>query len=58
MKYLDIIVIGGGLSGLRTALEAHNNGADVAVVSKVPPIRSHSVAAQGGINASLGYDDS
>jgi len=54
----DIIVIGGGLSGLRAALEAKKQGADVAVISKVPPIRSHSVAAQGGINASIGPDDS
>ena len=54
----DIIVIGGGLAGLRAALEAHKHGADVAVISKVHPIRSHSVAAQGGVNASLGIDDS
>lgn len=54
----DIIVIGGGLSGLRAALEAKSNGADVAIISKVHPIRSHSGAAQGGINASLGSDDS
>lgn len=43
----DIIVIGGGLAGLRAALEASARGADVAVISKVHPIRSHSVAAQG-----------
>ncbi|SFM55475.1 FAD-dependent oxidoreductase [Methanolobus profundi] len=54
----DIIVIGGGLAGLRAALEAYKLGADVAVISKVYPIRSHSGAAQGGINASLGSDDS
>ncbi|MDF1531422.1 MAG: FAD-dependent oxidoreductase [ANME-2 cluster archaeon] len=54
----DILVIGGGLAGLRAALEAHLRGADVAVISKVHPIRSHSVAAQGGINAALGQDDS
>lgn len=54
----DVIVIGGGLAGLRTALAAYAKGADVAVISKVHPIRSHSVAAQGGINASLGTDDS
>ena len=54
----DIIVVGGGLSGLRAALEARKKGADVAIISKVPPIRSHSGAAQGGINASIGPDDS
>ncbi|WP_340817960.1 FAD-dependent oxidoreductase [Methanolobus sp. WCC4] len=54
----DIIVIGGGLAGLRAAIEAYKLGADVAVISKVYPVRSHSGAAQGGINASLGSDDS
>lgn len=54
----DIIVIGGGLAGLRAAIEAKKKGADVAIISKVHPIRSHSGAAQGGINASLGEDDS
>ncbi|HLB71375.1 MAG TPA: FAD-dependent oxidoreductase [Candidatus Methanoperedens sp.] len=51
----DIIIVGGGLAGLRAALAAKD--ADVAVVSKVHPLRSHSVAAQGGINAALGSDD-
>ena len=50
----DILVIGGGLTGLRAAVEALRNGKDVAVLSKVHPLRSHSVAAQGGINAALG----
>lgn len=50
----DIVVIGGGLSGLRASIEAMMNGKDVAVLSKVHPMRSHSVAAQGGINAALG----
>ncbi len=50
----DVLVVGGGLAGLRAAVEAHDNGADAAVVSKVYPLRSHSVAAQGGINAALG----
>lgn len=49
----DVLVIGGGLAGLRAALAAHNNGADVAVLTKVHPVRSHSNAAQGGINAAL-----
>src|SRR5512147_1138176 len=50
----DILVIGGGLAGLRPAIEAKIAGRDVAVLSKVHPLRSHSVAAQGGINAALG----
>ncbi len=53
----DIVVLGAGLAGMRAALEAARNGADVAVVSKVHPIRSHSNAAQGGINAALGEGD-
>ncbi|VVB86501.1 Fumarate reductase (CoM/CoB) subunit A [uncultured archaeon] len=50
----DIIIVGGGLAGLRAALEA---GGDVAVISRVHPLRSHSVAAQGGINVALGSTD-
>jgi len=49
----DVLVIGGGLAGLRAALAAHNSGVDVAVLTKVHPVRSHSNAAQGGINAAL-----
>ncbi len=51
----DIIIVGGGLAGLRAALAIR--GADVAVISRVHPLRSHSVAAQGGINAALGKKD-
>ncbi|MDO9098388.1 MAG: FAD-binding protein, partial [Candidatus Methanoperedens sp.] len=51
----DIIIVGGGLAGLRAALAI--GGADVAVVSRVHPLRSHSVAAQGGINAALSKTD-
>ncbi len=53
----DILVIGAGLSGLRAAIEVADY-LDIAVVTKVHPLRSHSVAAQGGINASLGEGDS
>ena len=49
----DVLIIGAGLAGMRAALSAAENGADVAVVSKVHPVRSHSNAAQGGINAAL-----
>ena len=56
----DVVVIGGGLAGMRAAVEAAEHGADVAIVSKMHPVRSHSGAAQGGINAALGNreDDS
>jgi succinate dehydrogenase / fumarate reductase flavoprotein subunit len=50
----DILIIGGGLAGLRAAIEAQKLGRDVAILSKVHPLRSHSVAAQGGVNAALG----
>jgi len=49
----DILVVGGGLAGLAAALACDSN-LQIAVVSKVHPLRSHSVAAQGGINAALG----
>ena len=49
----DILIVGGGLAGLRAAIEAKKSGRDVAILSKVHPLRSHSVAAQGGINAAL-----
>jgi len=54
VHYHDVIFIGGGLTGLRAALQISAAGLNVAVVSKVHPLRSHSVAAQGGMNASLG----
>lgn len=50
----DVLIIGAGGAGLRAAIAAAEAGADVAVVTKVPPTRSHTVAAQGGINAALG----
>jgi len=50
----DVLVIGAGCAGMRAAIEAHDAGADVALVSKIHPTRSHSGAAEGGINAALG----
>jgi len=50
----DVLVVGGGLAGLRAALEVAKTGVDVAIISQVHPVRSHSVTAQGGINAALG----
>jgi fumarate reductase flavoprotein subunit len=52
--YTDVLVIGGGLAGLRTAVGVRQRGLDVLVLSLVPAKRSHSVAAQGGMQASLG----
>jgi len=49
----DVLVIGAGLAGMRAAIAARANGANTAVISKVHPVRSHSNAAQGGINAAL-----
>jgi succinate dehydrogenase / fumarate reductase flavoprotein subunit len=49
----DVIVVGGGLAGLRAAIEASKH-ADTAIISRVHPLRSHTGAAQGGINAALG----
>ncbi|MGZ4418605.1 MAG: FAD-binding protein [Gaiellaceae bacterium] len=50
----DVLIVGAGCAGMRAAIEAHDAGADVAVVSKLHPTRSHSGAAEGGINAALG----
>ena len=50
----DVLIVGAGCAGMRAAIEAFDAGADVAVVSKIHPVRSHSGAAEGGINAALG----
>jgi succinate dehydrogenase flavoprotein subunit len=54
----DVLIIGAGLAGMRAAISAQQEGADVAIISKVHPVRSHSNAAQGGINAAIGPEDS
>ncbi len=54
----DVLIIGAGLAGQRAALAAAQAGASVAIISKVHPVRSHSVAAAGGINAALNPEDS
>jgi succinate dehydrogenase/fumarate reductase flavoprotein subunit len=50
----DVLVVGAGCAGMRAAIEAHDTGANVGVISKLHPTRSHSGAAEGGINAALG----
>ncbi|MGD8510389.1 MAG: FAD-binding protein, partial [Gammaproteobacteria bacterium] len=50
----DVLVIGGGLAGERCAMEAAAAGHEVTIISLVPPRRSHSCAAQGGMQAALG----
>ena len=50
----DVLVVGAGCAGMRAAIEAFDAGANVAMISKLHPTRSHSGAAEGGINAALG----
>jgi len=54
----DVLVIGGGASGLRAAIAAKRAGSSVAVLSKVHPLRTNSALSPGGVNAPLGQDDS
>ena len=54
VRKFDAVIVGAGGSGMRAALELANAGLRVAVLSKVFPTRSHTVAAQGGIGAALG----
>lgn len=57
VEYWDVVVLGAGLAGISAALETSRAGLKTVVLSKVHPLRSHSGAAQGGINAAL-YNDS
>ena len=52
--YTDSLVVGAGLAGLRVAIESKQRGLDTLVLSLIPAKRSHSAAAQGGMQASLG----
>ena len=57
MRVHDVLIVGAGLAGMRAAIEVPPD-LDVAVITKVHPVRSHSVAAEGGINAAIRDDDS
>lgn len=57
MIHHDILIIGAGLAGMRAAFEGITAGLDTAVVSKIHPLRSHSCAAQGGVNAAINPKD-
>ena len=54
VRRFDAVIVGAGGAGLRAALQLSEAGLKTAVLSKVFPTRSHTVAAQGGISASLG----
>src|SRR5215217_1427824 len=58
MPQHDVLVVGAGLAGMRAALAAAEGGASVGIIAKTHPVRSHSNAAQGGINAALNPEDS
>ena len=53
----DVIIIGGGLAGLSAGIGASKSNIDIAIISKLHPMRSHSVAAAGGINAAIAEND-
>ncbi|MGM0533029.1 MAG: succinate dehydrogenase flavoprotein subunit [Campylobacterota bacterium] len=58
IKKYDVVIVGAGLAGLAAARELQVAGKSVAVITKLHPLRSHSGAAQGGINAALSEEDS
>lgn len=53
MRNHQVLIVGGGLAGLRAAIAAYEGGCTVAILSQLPPVRSHSVAAAGGVNGAL-----
>ena len=57
IRSCDVLIMGGGSSGLRAAIEAHDAGADVLIISKNKKGDPHTVLARGGINAALGTMD-
>ena len=58
MSEYDVVIVGGGVAGLRAAHAAKQTGVKVALLSKTHPLRSHSAASPGGLNAALGAEDS
>ena len=58
IKKYDVVIVGAGLAGCAAAREAKRAGLEVVVLTKLHPLRSHSGAAQGGINAALSEEDS
>jgi len=53
----DAVIVGGGGSGMRAALQLAQSGYNTAVITKVFPTRSHTVSAQGGITCAIASDD-
>ena len=53
----DAVIVGGGGSGMRAALQLAQSGYNIAVITKVFPTRSHTVSAQGGITCAIASDD-
>ena len=57
VRKFDAVIVGAGGAGLRAAIQLSESGLKTAVLSKVFPTRSHTVAAQGGVSASLGNSE-